>query len=133
MFVITAVIAFGALYEIFFNFMLWSALEVLANNCGAVGCNPDLLYNSFPSLRNPLSLTFSTKIVTLVFAMCIYSLYYLHRIDREIERKSPTPATSLRKESYEVENIRNVPITRSATLSYNGLPRNHDDVLSQPN
>src|SRR5207244_7691711 len=67
LFVVTAVIGFGALYEIFFNFMLWSALEVLANNCAPVGppCNPDQLFNTFPTLRNPLSLIFFTTYVTL--------------------------------------------------------------------
>jgi hypothetical protein len=133
MFVITAVIAFGAFYEIFFNFMLWSALEVLANNCGAIGCNPDLLFNSFPSLRNPLSLTFATKVVTLVFALSIYSLYFLHRVDKEIDKRSPTPATGFNKESYEVDTIRNIPITRSVSFAYTTGSRNQNDVLSQPN
>jgi hypothetical protein len=118
LFVITALIAFGAFYEIFFNFMLWSALEVLANTCGSAGCNPDLLYNSFPDLRNPLSLTFATKIVTLVFGMCVYSLYFLHRVDKEIERRTPTPATTYsRQESYNVDTIRNIPITRSYSFA----------------
>ena len=133
MFVITAVIAFGAFYEIFFNFMLWSALEVLANNCGAIGCNPDLLFNSFPSLRNPLSLTFATKVVTLVFALSIYSLYFLHRVDKEIDKRSPTPATGFNKESYEVDTIRNIPITRSVSFAFTAGSRNQNDVLSQPN
>jgi hypothetical protein len=118
LFVITALIAFGAFYEIFFNFMLWSALEVLANNCGSVGCNPDLLFNSFPNLRNPLSLTFATKVVTLVFSMAVYSLYFLHRVDREVEKRSPTPATVFsRQESYDVDTIRNIPITRSYSFA----------------
>src|SRR5712692_2708192 len=42
-FIITAFVAFGAFYEIFFNFMLWSALEVLSNVCTSPPCNPDVL------------------------------------------------------------------------------------------
>jgi len=133
LFVVTALIAFGAFYEIFFNFMLWSALEVLANNCGSAGCNPDLLYNSFPDLRNPLSLTFATKIVTLVFAMCIYSLYFLHRVDKEIERRSPTPAPIYnRQESYDVDAIRNIPITRSYSFAVTTEARNSPVDYASP-
>ncbi len=134
LFVITAVIAFGAFYEIFFNFMLWSALETLANNCGTTGCNPDLLFNSFPNLRNPLSLTFATKIVTLVFAMSIYSLYFLHRVDREIEKKSPSPAADFsRQDTYDVDTIRNIPITRSVSFALTTGPPNPDVEYPQPN
>ena len=114
MFVVTAVIAFGALYEIFFNFMLWGALEVLANNCPLPPCNPDFASNPWPNLRSPLSLTFSTKVVTLVFALSVYSLYFLHRIDKEIDRKTPTPAFLYpRQERYESETIKNIPVTRA--------------------
>jgi hypothetical protein len=107
LFAVTALIAFGAFYEIFFNFMLWGALEAVT-----AGGNPDLLTNPYPDLRNPLSLTFATKIVTLVFGMAIYSLYYLHRIDKEVEKRTPTPVFS-RRESYDVDRIRNIPVTRS--------------------
>lgn len=118
LFVVTAVIGFGALYEIFFNFMLWGALEVLANNCTSPPCNPDLAFNQFPNLRNPLSLTFSTKIVTLVFSLAIYSLYFLHRVDKEVEKRTPTPAPGFsRQESYDFDTIRNIPITRSYSFA----------------
>ena len=114
MFVITAVIAFGALYEIFFNFMLWGALDVLCNVPSPTLCTPDQINNPFPNLRNPLSLTFSTKVVTLVFALAIYSLYFLHRIDKEIDRRTPIPAVLYpRQERYETETIRNIPVPRS--------------------
>lgn len=108
LFAITALIAFGALYEIFFNFMLWGALEAVT------GGNPDLLNNPYPGLRNPLSLTFATKIVTLVFAMSAYSLYFLHRIEREIEKRTPIPASTFSRQApYDVDKIRNIPVTRS--------------------
>ncbi|MBO0888520.1 hypothetical protein J2P12_05405, partial [Candidatus Bathyarchaeota archaeon] len=94
------------------------ALEVLANNCASPPCNPDLAFNQFPNLRNPLSLTFSTKIVTLVFSLAIYSLYFLHRVDKEVEKRTPTPAPDFsRRESYDFDTIRNIPITRSYSFA----------------
>ncbi len=85
LFIIAATTAFGSLYEIFFNFTLWAALMVLT--CPQPLCNPDVLANSFPALRNPVNLVFATKVVTTVFGLSVYSLWYLHRIDRDIERQ----------------------------------------------
>ena len=117
MFVVTAVIAFGALYEIFFNFMLWSALEVLCNSSQPSPCSPDSVSNPWPNLRSPLSLTFSTKIVTMVFAMAVYSLYFLHRVEKEIDKRKAIPAVGYsRQERFEVDTVRNVPITRSVSF-----------------
>ena len=88
-FILTATVAFAALYEIFFNFTLWSALMVLTQNCGTPPCNPDLLANSFPALRNPVNLVFATKVVTIVFGLSIYSLWFLNRVEKDIEKRSP--------------------------------------------
>ncbi len=88
MFIGSAFVAFGAFYEIFFNFTIWSALMVLTNNCSPPPCNPDLLANQFPNLRNPLNLVFATKVVTTVFGLSTYSLWFLHRVDRELEKKA---------------------------------------------
>ena len=134
MFIVTAVIGSGAFYEIFFNFMLWSALEVLANNCAPAGppCNPDLLANEFPTLRNPLNLVFATKVVTLVFALSMYSLYFLHRVDKEREKLGLTPVQAYTRQGpYELDSIRNMPITRS----YSPTPatkRESPEELSSP-
>ncbi len=84
LFIGTSVVAFGAFYEIFFNFMLWSALYVVT--CPTPPCDPDVLGNSFPLLRNPISLVFATKVVTTVFALSIYSLWFLNRLERELDR-----------------------------------------------
>ena len=117
MFIVTALIGFGALYEIFFNFMLWSALEVLTNNCGTQPCNPDPLANPFPNLRNPLNLVFATKVVVLVFALSVYSLYFLHRIEKEVDRRNQHPAPLTRRELEEIESMKNVPMTKSRPLT----------------
>lgn len=87
LFIVTATMAFGAFYEIFFNFTLWSALMVLTQTCPTPPCNPDLLANNFPALRNPVNLVFATKVVTTVFALSLYSLWYLHRIERDLDRE----------------------------------------------
>ena len=130
LFIVTAVIAFGALYEIFFNFMLWSALEVLCNNAANPPCSPDLVNNRWPDLRSPLNLTFSTKIVTLVFAMSVYSLYYLHRVDKEIDRRSPTPVPGLARQDFEVDRMRKIPITGS--YSFDAMTRSDDSQEYTP-
>ena len=93
-FIITATVAFGAFYEIFFNFTLWSALMVLTQNCATPPCNPDVLANSFPALRNPVNIVFATKVVTTVFGLSLYSLWYLHRIERDLDLEHS--ATGLR-------------------------------------
>lgn len=107
LFIIAALVAFGAFYEIFFNFMLWSALEVLTQNCTQPPCNPDQLFNNFPALRNPVNLVFATKVVTTVFGISMYQLWFFHRIDKEIERRSQTTQPiSSRQELYELGVIR---------------------------
>jgi hypothetical protein len=85
LFIGTAFVAFGAFYEIFFNFTIWSALLAV---CSTTPCNPDTLVNIFPNLRTPLNLTFATKVVTTVFGLSVYSLWFLHRIDRDMDRKA---------------------------------------------
>ncbi len=88
LFIGTAVVAFGAFYEIFFNFAIWSALiTVTSANCTPLPCNPDALANPFPNSRNTINLVFATKVVTTVFALSIYSLWFLNRVERELDMK----------------------------------------------
>ncbi len=96
LFIITAVVAFGAFYEIFFNFALWSAFMnvsgVLSSTCSGTNCSPDYLANRFPAtLTNPINLVFATKIVTTVFGLSLYSLWFLNRLERETEIRNPNP------------------------------------------
>jgi len=85
LFIGTAFVAFGAFYEIFFNFTIWSALLSV---CSTAPCNPDTLVNIYPNLRTPLNLTFATKVVTTVFGISVYSLWFLHRVERDLDRKA---------------------------------------------
>jgi hypothetical protein len=85
----TALVAFASFYEIFYNFMVWLALEVLTTNCRPFPCNPDQVASIF-DLRSPLNLVFATKIVTTAFGLSMYSLWFLHRVDVETERQNRT-------------------------------------------
>jgi len=88
----TALVAFASFYEIFYNFMVWLALEVLTTNCLPFPCNPDKVASIF-DLKSPLNLVFATKIVTTAFGLSMYSLWFLHRVDVETERRSRTTTT----------------------------------------
>ncbi|HEV2118811.1 MAG TPA: hypothetical protein VGS11_01695 [Candidatus Bathyarchaeia archaeon] len=88
LFLVTALVAFASFYEIFYNFMVWLALEVLTI-CPSRPCNPDQLASIF-DLKSPLNLVFATKIVTTAFGLSMYSLWFLHRVDVETERRNQT-------------------------------------------
>ncbi|TMI16897.1 hypothetical protein E6H33_03390 [Candidatus Bathyarchaeota archaeon] len=92
LFLVTALVAFASFYEIFYNFMVWLALEVLTTNCRPFPCNPDQVASIF-DLRSPLNLVFATKIVTTAFGLSMYSLWFLHRVDVETERQNRTTKT----------------------------------------
>jgi hypothetical protein len=87
----TALVAFASFYEIFYNFMVWLALEVLTTSttCKPFPCNPDQVASIF-DLKSPLNLVFATKIVTTAFGLSMYSLWFLHRVDAETERRNQT-------------------------------------------
>jgi hypothetical protein len=87
LFIGTAFIGFGAFYEIFFNFTIWSALLAVCS-ASPSQCSPDTLVNIYPNLRTPLNLTFATKVVTTVFGLSVYSVWFLHRIDKDLDRKA---------------------------------------------
>src|SRR2546428_12114702 len=89
LFLCTALVAFASFYEIFYNFMVWLALELLTTNCRPFPCNPDQVASIF-DLRSPLNLVFATKIVTTAFGLSMYSLWFLHRVDVETERRNHT-------------------------------------------
>ncbi len=78
-FLATALVAFASFYEIFYNFMVWLALEVLTDKVASIF-----------DLKSPLNLVFATKIVTTAFGLSMYSLWFLHRVDVETERRNRT-------------------------------------------
>ena len=80
LFMISFLITVGSVYEIFFNFALWGSLMSIT---GVV--NPDILVNRFPNPKTAVSIVYASKIVILIFAVSLYSMYFLHRIERAPE------------------------------------------------
>src|SRR3989442_4174723 len=118
LFIVTALVAFGAFYEIFYNFMIWSALEVLTQSCSPSPCSPDVIASRWPSLPKPLNLVFVTKVVILVFSLSVYSLWFLFRIDKEIERRNPTPPAAFSRQGlYASDTAKAGPMTTAYSFA----------------
>ncbi len=66
------------IYEVFFNFSLWSAL--MASNELRGGLDPDVLINPYPNPEIPWNLVFATKIYMAALVMSLYLFYYLYRL-----------------------------------------------------
>jgi len=71
-----------AIYEIFFNFSLWTVLmsqDVISGNL-----NPDILFNPFPNPDSAfvMNLVFATKIYTLLGIVSGYLFYFLNTIKK---------------------------------------------------
>src|SRR2546428_11582534 len=91
--------------------MIWSALEVLTQSCSPSPCSPDVIASRWPSLPKPLNLVFVTKVVILVFSLSVYSLWFLYRIDKEIERRNPTPPAAFpRQDLYDADKGKTPPM-----------------------
>jgi hypothetical protein len=75
--ILSALISFGSLYELFFNFSLWGALMAVTDVA-----NPDALVNRFPTAETAVSLVYASKLVLLIFASSTYTLYFLSRISK---------------------------------------------------
>jgi len=68
-----------AVYEVFFNFTLWSGL--IARDAIIGQLNVDLIKNTFPNPKTPWNIVFATKLFTVVAIISLYSIYYLQRIE----------------------------------------------------
>ncbi len=75
---ISFLVLFTSLYELFFNFSLWGALMTVSDVM-----NPDILYNKFPNSDTPVSLVYATKLIILIFSISAYSIYFLHNLSEE--------------------------------------------------
>ena len=62
--VIVALVSFGSLYELFFNFTLWGSLMVITDVQ-----NPDILVNRFPVEETAVYLVYASKLVLLIFLL----------------------------------------------------------------
>ena len=72
---------FMALYEVLFNFTLWSGL--IASDAILGKFNPDLIINPFPNPAIPWSIVFATKMYLVLVAIGFYTFYFLSRLNRE--------------------------------------------------
>ena len=72
--VIAALVSFGSLYELFFNFTIWGSLMVITDVQ-----NPDILVNRFPVEETAVYLVYASKLVLLIFAVSTYMMYFLLR------------------------------------------------------
>lgn len=80
---VVAFATFGvAIYEIFFNFTLWSAL--MSQGAISGNLNPDVLFNPFPNADSVfvMNLVFATKIYTLLGLVSGYIFYFLNSIEK---------------------------------------------------
>ena len=62
------------LYELIYNFMLWSTI---LSSQSATSFNPDKATNAFPNDKYQVSLVFATKVGTTILVCSLYSLYLL--------------------------------------------------------
>lgn len=73
------IVACLAIYEVLFNFTLWSGL--IASNSLLGELNPDLIINPFPNPETPWNIVFATKLYLALTIGCVYTLYFLSKIE----------------------------------------------------
>ena len=73
-------IASISIYEVFYNFSTWSALMSQQATMGII--NPDSLVNQAPNPEYTWNLTFATKFFTILTIIGMYSLQYIHRMEK---------------------------------------------------
>jgi hypothetical protein len=70
-------IALGSGFEVMYHIVLWSA------SLAAEGfTNPDTVVNPWPRNPYPLNIVYAAKIVVLIFAMALFLIDYIDRVDR---------------------------------------------------
>ncbi len=74
------VIAVSA-YEILYNFSIWTAALSVEDLQGIL--NPDVLINQYPNPNTPWNLVFATKLSVTVFAIAMYTFYFLRQVEKE--------------------------------------------------
>lgn len=77
---ITFIIGTLSIYEILFNFTLWSGLIASAAVLGEL--NPDIMINPFPNPKIPWNIVFTTKMYFIIFIVCSYTFYFLTKLEQ---------------------------------------------------
>jgi hypothetical protein len=70
-----------AVYEVLFNFTLWSGL--IASDAMLGRLNPDIIVNPFPNPEIPWSIVFATKMYLVTTIIAFYSFYFITKLGRE--------------------------------------------------
>jgi hypothetical protein len=81
---ISFVVAIVCVYEIFYNFSIWSALMSYQATTGDI--NPDILVNANPNPKYPWNIVFATKVFTALTAIGMYSFFFFNRINSAKEK-----------------------------------------------
>jgi len=79
--VISFVVASLAVYEVLFNFTLWSGLIASYSILGKLE-SPDVIINPFPNPQIPWNIVFATKLYLSVTIVSAYLFYFVSRIER---------------------------------------------------
>ena len=77
--IICFVLGCMALYEVFFNFTLWSGLIAADAILGRL--NPDVIINPFPNPESPWSVVFATKMFVVLAIVSFYFLFCINRLE----------------------------------------------------
>ena len=70
-----------SLYEVLFNFTLWSGLIATDSLLGKL--NPDLIINPFPNPEIPWNIVFATKLYLAATIVGIYLFYFISKYARK--------------------------------------------------
>lgn len=81
--VIAFVVAALTLYEVLFNFTLWSGL--IASNSLLGELNPDLIINPFPNPQSPWNIVFATKLYLAGMIVSAYLLWFLRSVEGKVQ------------------------------------------------
>lgn len=68
--------AMASAFEIMYHIVIWSAALSIQGMT-----NPDIITNIWPNSNNPINVVFASKIVILIFAVCVFMIDYLKKIE----------------------------------------------------
>jgi hypothetical protein len=82
-----------SVYEVFYNFAIWTAQIGSTVTAGAflVFLSPDQITNPFPNPNAPWNLVFATKLSVFILGSSVYSFFVFRQIEREKEPLRLTP------------------------------------------
>jgi len=76
-YVVAWLVTLASGFEVMYHIVLWSA------SLAAEGfSNPDTVVNPWPRNPYPLNIVYAAKLVVLIFAIALFLIDYIHRIDR---------------------------------------------------